>query len=108
MAPVQKIYGEPRGLLASTAHEKSNNTITQSMCRIIDPEGKEHSACVACQTPCIDIDAERTYWDGIKKPDRKLIYYGYIGLVLAFISTTISMQVTGIIISLEPGLMKKI
>ena len=84
MAPVQKIYGEPRGLLASTAHEKSNNTITQSMCRIIDSEGKEHSACVACQTPCIDIDAERTYWDGIKKPDRKLIYYGYIGLVFSF------------------------
>ncbi|MDJ0688827.1 MAG: 4Fe-4S binding protein [Xenococcaceae cyanobacterium MO_188.B32] len=84
MAPVQKIYGEPRGLLTSTAHEKSNNTITQSMCRIIDPEGKEQSACVACQTPCIDIDAERTYWDGIKKPDRKLIYYGYIGLVFSF------------------------
>lgn len=84
MAPVQKIYGEPRGLLTSTAHESSNNTITQSMCRIIDDEGKEQSACVACQTPCIDIDAERTYWDGIDKPDRKLMYYGYIGLVFSF------------------------
>ena len=84
MAPVQKIYGEPRGLLANTAHESSSNTITQSMCRIIDSEEKEHSACVACQTPCIDIDAERTYWDGIKKADRKLMYYGYIGLVFSF------------------------
>ena len=84
MAPVQKIYGEPRGLLTSTAHENPSNTITQSMCRIIDAEGKEQSACVACQSPCIDIDAERSYWDGIDKPDRKLLYYGYIGLVFSF------------------------
>ena len=84
MAPVQKIYGEPRGLLTQTAHESPTNTITQSMCRIVDEEGKEQSACVACQTPCLDIDAERTYWDGIKKPDRKLLYYGYIGLVFSF------------------------
>ena len=84
MAPVQKIYGEPRGLLTSTAHENPSNTITQSMCRIIDAEGKEQSACVACQSPCIDIDAERSYWDGIGSPDRKLLYYGYIGLVFSF------------------------
>ena len=84
MAPVQKIYGEPRGLLTSIAHESPSNTITQSMCRIIDAEGKEQSACVACQSPCIDIDAERSYWDGIAKPDRKLVYYGYIGLVFSF------------------------
>ena len=86
MAPVQKIYGEPRGLLTSTAHENPSNTITQSMCRIIDAEGKEQSACVACQSPCIDIDAERSYWDGIGKSDRKLLYYGYIGLVFSFYS----------------------
>lgn len=84
MAPVQKIYGEPRGLLTSIAHKNPSNTITQSMCRIIDAEGKEQSACVACQSPCIDIDAERSYWDGINKPDRKLLYYGYIGLVFSF------------------------
>ena len=84
MAAVQKIYGEPRGLLSSTAHQSPNMTITQSMCRIIDADGEEHSACVACQTPCIDIDAERTYWDGINQPDHKLLYYGYIGLVFSF------------------------
>ena len=84
MAPVQKIYGEPRGLLTSIAHESPSNTITQSMCRIIDAQGKEQSACVACQSPCIDIDAERSYWDGIGKSDRKLLYYGYIGLVFSF------------------------
>ena len=84
MAPIQKIYGEPRGLLTNPAHQSPNKTITQSMCRVIAPEGKEHSACVACQTPCIDIDAERTYWEGIKRPDHKLLYYGYIGLVFSF------------------------
>jgi len=84
MAPVQKIYGEPGGLLTSKAHEGDRQTITQSMCRIVNQEGKEQSACVACQSPCMDIDAERSYWDGITKPDQKLLYYGYIGLVFSF------------------------
>lgn len=83
MAPVQKIYAEPGGLVSSKAHE-GEPTITQSMCRIVNQEGKEQSACVACQSPCIDIDAERSYWDGITKPDQKLLYYGYIGLVISF------------------------
>ncbi|MCC5618426.1 cyclic nucleotide-binding domain-containing protein [Nostoc sp. CHAB 5836] len=84
MAPVQKIYAEPRGLLASKAHEGDRQTITQSTCRIVNQEGKEQSACVACQSPCMDIDAERSYWDGITKPDQKWLYYGYIGLVISF------------------------
>jgi hypothetical protein len=83
MAPVQKIYAEPAGLVTSKAHERER-TITQSMCRVVNQEGKEQSSCVACQTPCIDIDAERSYWDGITKPDQKLLYYGYIGLVISF------------------------
>jgi len=83
MAPVQKIYAEPGGLLTSKAHE-GERTITQSTCRIVNQEGKEKSACVACQSPCIDIDAEQSYWDGITKPDQKLLYYGYIGLVISF------------------------
>ena len=83
MAPVQKIYAEPGGLVTSKAHERER-TITQSMCRIVNQEGKEQSSCVACQTPCIDIDSERSYWDGITKPDQKLLYYGYIGLVISF------------------------
>ncbi len=83
MAPVQKIYAEPGGLLTSKAHERER-TLTQSMCRIVNQEGKEQSSCVACQTPCIDIDAERSYWDGITNPDQKLLYYGYIGLVISF------------------------
>ena len=84
MAPVQKIYAQPRGLLTSKAHEGDRQTITQSTCRIVNQEGKEQSACVACQSPCMDIDAERSYWDGISNSDQKLLYYGYIGLVISF------------------------
>jgi len=58
--------------------------ITQSMCRVVNDEGKEQSACVACKSPCIDIDAERSYWDGISRPDHRLLYYGYFGLVVGY------------------------
>ncbi|MDJ0728422.1 MAG: cyclic nucleotide-binding domain-containing protein [Crocosphaera sp.] len=86
MAPVQEFYGEPRGLLNSVAHEGQKTLITQSMCRRQNPDGTENSACVACNSPCIDIDAERSYWDSIKKPDYKLLYYSYAGLVVGFFS----------------------
>lgn len=84
MSPVERIYGEPRGLLNSTAHEDSRSGITQSMCRIVREDGSEQSACVACQSPCIDIDAERSYWDGINNSDRQWLYYGYFGLVFGY------------------------
>ncbi len=82
MAPVQKIYAEPSGLLTSKAH-MSDIPITQSMCRTVT-DGKEQSACVACQNPCIDIDSERSYWDGIEKPESKFLYYCYLGLVVGY------------------------
>ena len=82
MSPVQKVYAEPGGLLASKAH-MSDISITQSMCRTIT-DGKEQSACVACQNPCIDIDSERSYWDGIEKPESKFLYYCYLGLVVGY------------------------
>lgn len=84
MGPVQEFYGEPRGLFNSTAHEGKRSAITQSMCRRQNPDGTESSACVACNSPCIDIDAERAYWNGIKKPDYKFLYYSYAGLVVGF------------------------
>jgi CRP-like cAMP-binding protein len=83
MAPVQRVYGEPGGLFASKAHIDSN-TITQSMCRTVLPDGKEQSACVACQNPCIDIDSERSYWDSLNKPEQSFLYYSYIGLVVGY------------------------
>ena len=84
MAPVHMIYSEPSGLLGSEAHKAPPKTITQSMCRTVDQNGQEKSACVACKVGCIDIDAEGAYWEGIKNPDRKLLYYAYAGLVIGF------------------------
>ncbi len=84
MAPVQMFYTGPRGLLGSDAHLKSAQSITQSTCRTVDSSGKQKSACVSCQSHCIDIDAERSYWEGITRADQKLVFYGYFGLMLGF------------------------
>jgi hypothetical protein len=83
MAPVQMIYSEPSGLLGSKAHTASAKNITQSMCRTVK-SGQEQSACVACKVGCFDIDAEFTHWENIRQPDRKLVYYAYVGLVIGF------------------------
>lgn len=82
MSPVQKIYAEPNSLLGSKAHI-TDDKITQSMCRIIE-DNQEKSACIACQSPCIDIDSERSYWDAINQDNRQLLYYGYFGLVIGY------------------------
>jgi hypothetical protein len=83
MAPVQAIYSTPAGLLGSRAH-MSATPITQSMCRSVDPSGEEQSACVACQQPCIDIDAERMYWARLQDPGFAFERYGYVGLVVGY------------------------
>lgn len=83
MAPVQSIYSTPSGLLGSRAH-MSDSSITQSMCRTIDGGGEEQSACVACQKPCIDIDAERMYWERLQSPAFCFERYGYVGLVVGY------------------------
>ncbi|ELS33160.1 MULTISPECIES: cyclic nucleotide-binding domain-containing protein [Pseudanabaena] len=85
MAPVQVVFTGTRGLLDSQSHLGQKLGVTQSMCREFDKStGKEKSACVACQNPCIDIDSERAYWEQIERPDRRLLYYGYLGLVFGF------------------------
>jgi len=83
MAPVQSIYSTPGGLLGSRAH-MSDTPITQSMCRTLDGGGAEQSACVACQKPCIDIDAERMYWERLQSPAFSFERYGYVGLVVGY------------------------
>jgi hypothetical protein len=83
MAPVQSVFSAPSGLLGSKAH-LSEQPITQSMCRTTLPDGSEQSACVACQQPCIDIDAERMYWARIPTPAFAFERYGYVGLVLGY------------------------
>lgn len=85
MAPVQLVYTGPRSLLGSQNYQQPKATITQSMCRTIETKtGQEQSACVACKTACLDIDAEKTYWTELSKPGRRLVQYGYLGMVIAF------------------------
>ncbi len=85
MSPVQTIYTGPRSLLGSQTYEQPKSSITQSMCRVTDPTtGREQSACVSCKTACFDIDAEQTYWSELRKPGRRLVQYGYLGMVIAF------------------------
>jgi len=85
MAPVQTILTGPRSLFGSAAHLNSDTRITQSMCRTTNNQGNTQSACVACQTPCIDIDSERAYWQTLRgKRGLTWAWYSYPGLVLGF------------------------
>lgn len=87
VAPVEEFYTGPRGLFASQAHRPSTPAVkvTQSMCRTLAvDEAAEKSACVACKTNCIDIDAEKTYWTGLMEPRRQQLTYGYAGLVIGY------------------------
>ncbi|GBF80615.1 EF-hand domain-containing protein [Aphanothece sacrum] len=84
MAPVEQVFTQPRALLNSSAHTEEGQKITQSMCRTVNTEGKEHSACIACHSPCIDIDAERSYWEEITTPKYQWLYYGYVGLTVGY------------------------
>ncbi|MFM7634824.1 MAG: Crp/Fnr family transcriptional regulator [Cyanobacteriota bacterium] len=85
MAPVQTVLTGVRGPLGSTAHVATTARVTQSMCRTITPQGKEQSACVACQSPCVDIDAERAFWQTLEgKKGLAWAWYSYPGLVLGF------------------------
>lgn len=82
---VQMVFTGSRGLLGSEAHKAPSKSITQSMCRTIDKTtGQEKSDCINCKSPCLDIDAERTYWDSLTQPGRKLIQYGYLGLAISY------------------------
>jgi hypothetical protein len=82
---VQLVYTGPRSLLGSQNHCEPQGVATQSMCRTVDPKtGQEQSACVGCRVACIDIDAEKNYWAELKKPGRRLVQYGYLGMVIAF------------------------
>mgnify|MGYP006270036511 FL=1 len=85
MGPVQTVLTGLRGPLGSTAHVGTSSRVTQSMCRTIAADGREQSACVACQAPCIDIDAERSFWQTLRgKRSLAWAWGSYPGLTLAF------------------------
>jgi CRP-like cAMP-binding protein len=86
MAPVQSILVGPRSLLGSVAHLAGAGQITQSTCRSIGPSGQVLRACVGCQKDCIDIDAELSFWEGLRgKPGLAWAWLSYPGLVIGFL-----------------------
>ena len=82
---VQMVLTGPRGLLGSEAQKEPPRTITQSMCRTFDKEtNSEKITCISCKSPCMDIDSEKAYWEQIHKPGRRVVQYGYLGLVVGY------------------------
>ncbi len=82
---VQMALIGPRGLLDSQAHKAPPRSITQSMCRTVDSTtGQETSTCINCKSACLDIDSEKSYWEHLAKPGRRLVQYGYLGLVIGY------------------------
>ncbi len=79
-SPVQAVFTGPRGLFGSQSHHQSDAGVSQSMCRTMDNE----SACVSCKSPCIDVDAEKAYWDNLEQPKRRFVQYSYVGILVAF------------------------
>ena len=99
MGPVQTVLTGLRGPLGSTGHVGTTSKITQSMCRTLAAEGREQSACVACQVPCIDIDSERSFWQNLRgKRGLSWIWFSYPGLIVAFF---LLMQAVGVGSGLE-------
>ncbi len=82
---VQTVFTCPRSLLGTNATSAPPKSITQSMCRTVDKvKNSEKSACVGCKSACMDIDAEKAYWNDLKKPGRRFVQYGYLGLVIGY------------------------
>ncbi len=82
VAVIQAAYTGPGGLLDSKAHI-SPAPIAQSMCRSRFATG-ERSACVGCTANCPDVDLENSYWKGLESDSKRFMYYGLLGLNIAF------------------------
>lgn len=82
---VQMVFTGPRGLLSAPAHTTPPRTLTQSMCRSVErSSGQTQSACISCKSPCMDIDSEKSYWEHLHRPGRRLVQYGYLGMVVGY------------------------
>ncbi|MEB3350418.1 MAG: 4Fe-4S binding protein [Cyanobacteriota bacterium] len=83
----QQVLTGPRGVIGSTAHLDSPTRTTQSMCRTVASQSGQAdvSTCVACSKPCLDIDAERAYWQNLQgKRGLNWAWYSYPGLIVGF------------------------
>jgi len=84
MGPVEAIL-----VGATTPHSipvgDDQKALPQSICRTVTKADRVSSACVNCQSPCIDIDAERSYWyNQVIHKGFTLAWWAYPGLVLSF------------------------
>lgn len=82
IAPMQRIYTMPRGILETPAHAPKQ-AVSQSMCRVPGKDS-DQSVCVSCIQACPDVDLERSYWEIFMRPGSRFAYYGYYGMVLMF------------------------
>ncbi len=83
-ACVEEIFSEPGGVFELKTDTKKLVHLSQSGCRKRKKNGRQMSNCIGCKSACIDINSETSYWSKINQPDRKLIYYSYLGLVTGF------------------------
>ena len=81
---IQATYTGPGGLLDSKAHLASG-AVKQSICRTPSPTG-DLSACVGCSANCADTDLEKSYWKTVDSDQKRFMYYGLFGLIIAFYS----------------------
>ena len=64
VATIERIYTEPNSLRRT--------------------ENSQCVRCTACKRGCPDIDQEAAYWRDVEEWPRKVVYYGFPGLVLSF------------------------
>ena len=83
MIGVEMIYMGVEGALGNPLAPKSSRLPTK-LCQTVDSQGKPRSACVGCNAPCVDFQADRLYWQQILQPGLKWLYYGYAGLIVGF------------------------
>lgn len=50
--------------------------------------GSKCGACTACKKNCPDIDQENAYWKDVLAPPRRIAFYAFPGVVLAFYAYT--------------------
>jgi hypothetical protein len=52
--------------------------------RLAGPTHSQCKPCTACKKNCPDIDLEQSYWKELEQPSRRLAYFAWPGVVLAF------------------------
>jgi len=84
MGPVEAILVGPAPQYSLPIGD-GKKALSQSTCRTVNQADQVVRACVTCQSPCIDIDAESSYWyNQVIHKGFTLAWWSYPGLVLSF------------------------